>query len=113
MPLELSHSFYGTKMFLKKVLNLEVTNNPAGIYLLKFNNKSTRTMCEIVAFIDSGVFIVDFEQANAGGQSSYLHWFSAKIPNDGEKTSKTAKKCQKLGSLCLEKSFEKRIQFSS
>ena len=107
MPPEVSHSFCGTKIFLKKVLNLELTNNPAGIYLFKFNNKSTRTMCEIADFIDSGVFIVDFEQVNAGGQSSYLYWFSAKIPNDGEKTSKTAKKCQKLGFFMFRKELRK------
>ena len=38
---------------------------PAGIYLLKVNNRSTRTRCEICSNrceICSGVFIVNFEQ---------------------------------------------------
>ena len=50
---------------------------PAGIYLLKVNNRNTRTRCEICSKLTintperrqwrrSGVFIVNFEQVNAG-----------------------------------------------
>ena len=43
-----------------------ITATPAGIYLFKVNNGSTRTMCEIcsksASMACSGVFIVSFEQ---------------------------------------------------
>ena len=50
--------------------------NPVGVYLLKVNNRSTRTRCEICSKLTlktperrqwrgSGVFIVNFEHVNA------------------------------------------------
>ena len=41
---------------------------PAGNYMFKFNNRNTRTMCEIYSKLTpcSSVSIVNFEQANAG-----------------------------------------------
>ena len=51
---------------------LSINNNPAGIYLLKVNNRNTRTRCEICSELTikiperrqwrrSGIFIVNFE----------------------------------------------------
>ena len=42
------------------IKTLEQDLYPAGIYLFKMNNETTRTMCEIC----SGVSIVDFEELN-------------------------------------------------
>ena len=45
--------------------------NPAGIYLLKVNNRNTRTTCEIcskltikISLLISGIFIVNFEHVS-------------------------------------------------
>ena len=54
------------------IINNKQTANPAGIYLLKVNNRNTRTRCEICSKLTintperrhwrrSGVFIVNFE----------------------------------------------------
>ena len=45
------------------IKTLEQDLYPAGIYLFKMNNETTRTMCEIC----SGVSIVDFEELNTEG----------------------------------------------
>ena len=61
------HSFTFTLRFL-----YELKHNPAGIYLLKVNNRNTRARCEICSKLTintperrqwrrSGVFIVNFE----------------------------------------------------
>ena len=51
-----------------------VKSNSAAIYLANVNNRTTRAMCEICSKLTirtperrySGIFIVNFEQANAG-----------------------------------------------
>ena len=42
-----------------KITRFEIIFSPNGIYLLKVNNRSTRTRCEICS--KSAVFIVNFE----------------------------------------------------
>ena len=62
-----------TLPFQKKLFN----SNPAGIYVLKVNNKNTRIRCEICSKLTikinercqwrcSGVFFVNFEHVIAG-----------------------------------------------
>ena len=43
-----------------------MTKFPVGILSFVVNNENTRTMCKIYLTHCSGVFIVDFEQVNAG-----------------------------------------------
>ena len=50
----------GKCLFKVCLKTLEQDLYPAGIYLFKMNNETTRTMCEIC----SGVSIVDFEELN-------------------------------------------------
>ena len=52
---------------------MEIKNFPAGIYLFKVNNENTRTKSKICSMLTikiperrhSGIFIVNFDQANA------------------------------------------------
>ena len=57
---------------------------PAGNYMFKFNNRNTRTMCEIYSKLTpcSSVSIVNFEQANAGWVIDQTPFFFYDIPKN-------------------------------
>ena len=77
---------------LDEKLNHKTADNPAGIYLLKVNNKNTKTRCEICSKLTiktlrhwrhSGVFVVNFEHISHLALVFLLLTLNMQLPTGG------------------------------